>query len=289
MNTLVLGATGFIGGQVVDALRQRRSEPVTINRSPQIRDLQDTLPTSGLSRKEDSLEKKIRESFSEHEITGIINCANHFNRQPSMQDQWKMLAANFDFPMKVLLAQLAQQNTSGWTQLGSVWEVDPARRPENFAYVSSKRAFRHILDSTDLLRSSKTVFTCDIIGPGDPRQKLIPQLVLSALEGRVIEVRSLKSTINVAVASELAHFLANLDKDQMPFQKNVFFKSFGPVVLEDLVDLIRSLTGHRGEVIDRGLMPEFAFEPDLPVVGERHVDQLEPILARIIDIAAGQT
>jgi CDP-paratose synthetase len=201
MKIALTGATGFVGGHLIQKLKSLGHELVSIQRSDS------NALTRSLARiyVDDGCFETLTQFFKSEKFDGVIHLASHFVSEHAHADVEKLLKSNIQFP-SCLLDAAASAGTKWFLSTGTFWQhyKNQSYEPVNL-YAASKQAFEDIgrfYHSTERI-SFCTLKLSDTFGPGDTRNKL-PKLLTQVLkESRKLEMSPGEQTLSMLYITDV--------------------------------------------------------------------------------------
>lgn len=286
-NTLLIsGSSGYLGGVAARACKNQGFEVLatsgrggnTPNASINI-----DIHANGVT----SLAKQIEG----HRCRAVLHFATEFSRSTSGNSAESIVSANLQFAIK--LAEAAKMaGVPHFINISSTWEktrsvlrgVEVLLTP----YASSKRAFRAYLD--ERFGDSgyvKNLFLEETIGPTDHRDKVVPNLIRSALAAEPYVVREPNLGLNFALAESLASYLIE-DGNWITMAYESGYVSYPKVTVGMVAELIRSMGQldpilQISEAEEKGLPRVSLFELEMPIIRDFQAPPLPTVLRRMVD------
>lgn len=180
---LVTGATGFIGGHLVDALTRAGWEVHALARTT-------PPPQAAHAHWLDGSQERLLTILSDVRPDVTFHLASLFLASHTPEQVADLAGANIAFPMQLVEA-MVRTGCYRLVNTGTAWQFDAggAPLPVNL-YAATKQAFDAILayyQSAEAL-SVVSLRLFDTYGPGDPRRKLIRILLDAARTGEVLDM-----------------------------------------------------------------------------------------------------
>ena len=265
MTVILTGATGFIGKNFTS-----RARAAGISVAPLLRAETDSASLPGGLAHDGSVEQMAKILIAE-KATAIVHCAAAFSPTDDPAQTDALLAANIDFPVRLLQAARIA-SVRKWLNIGSLWEHNASgnRDPVNL-YASMKTAFEDILTYTSHAHgiSSITLKLSDTYGPDDTRPKLIPGLKSLIDTGETLQMTAATQTVSYCHVYDVcdAMLLAcqMLDSNQPGHQMYVV-EGDEPMVLRDMIaSVLSELEGRLS--VDFDAVPIHGRKPVVPWIG----------------------
>lgn len=235
---LISGASGYLGGIAAELCRELGFE-VILTKGRRGSTKEHTCDLDVLS----SDLPKLATQIQEKDCQAVLHFATDFSRSTSGAVVEGVIQANFLFSVK--LAEAARiAGVPHFINMSSTWELTRSTLGDFSTmltpYAASKRAFRTYLDERYGDEGFvKNVFVEETLGPTDYRDKVVPNLLRSAVAGRPFSVRNPNLGLNFALAESLASFL--LEKSTWPsLPYEVGFVSYREVTLAHIAEIIEA-------------------------------------------------
>lgn len=227
---LVTGATGFIGKHAIDILRDRNVNTIALfnNTKPELEDAKSSICWL---RCDITNQKQLANLISTNNPTKLIHLAWYVNPV----DYWTSIK-NYDFLMASMnLLRLFEQNGGKRVIFAGTAAEFHGTRTE---YTNCKRILRELMlaycKSTNIHGSWGSINY--VFGPGDYTSKLVPQIIKTAMDGKLLELKYPKQFTNYLYVRDVARkFVELLDSIE-----NIYtdIKSKNDIRLGDLVNYI---------------------------------------------------
>lgn len=183
LRALVTGATGFIGGHLVDALARAGWEVHALAR---------TTPPPEVAQAHwlDGSQQRLLTILSDVQPDVTFHLASLFLASHTSEQVSALAEANIAFPMQLVEA-MVRTGCRRLVNTGTAWQFDAAGLPQPVnLYAATKQAFDAILtyyqDAEALSVLSLRLF--DTYGRDDPRRKLISILLDAARTGEALDM-----------------------------------------------------------------------------------------------------
>lgn len=245
MTVLVLGASGFVGNQVSEALSKSGLNVLRGTRQSSNFPGAFSYPTR---LDHIAYVRSMTEALAENGISWIVHAANCFRTGVEVAHSASMLEANLFFPSAILQAAL-NVSAVGFVNIASGWQITPEKRVIAPNYVATKNAFRNLLfESSDRLHT-KTIFVNEIFGPGDKRPKLINLAIRATLDGNELRLEHPQSQLGLVYAGRLGEEIGAIIKHPELRPAEYVFENYSDLTAGEVVALIRDLlNGNRSQV-----------------------------------------
>ena len=246
---VVLGAGGFIGRHVVEALASRPNVRV----AAAARKVTSFSGRNVTASKLDVLDQQALATFlAEVEPDCVVNCAAH-GTQPSSRESGLALATNVMAPMEAYRSAV-KAGADRFVQIGTceeygrydrpIREVDDLR-PEG-VYAISKAAGTQLL--IEIARNEPTELQIlrpfATWGPGEAAHRLVPTLIASIAERRPVPLSDGLQIRDFALVTDVAKAIAELALAFQPTHATILNLGSGvPVSVRDFVMTVCTILG----------------------------------------------
>ena len=195
-NILLTGATGFIGSNILKAIKlnnkvfvlQRLNSKIIINKSNNIKILK--------FKDYNSLSNKLKKI----KVNTIIHCATHYKKKHSNKDIFKFVESNIMLG-NIILENIKILNAKQFINFSTTWEdIDNKENNPKNLYAAYKKSFNCIIqyykknfpniNFIDLM-------VVDTFGENDKRQKLINTLRKNYNQKKITKIISKKLYLNL--------------------------------------------------------------------------------------------
>jgi len=207
---VVTGATGFIGSEVIKELSRLGERTLAVG-GPRSTQLVRYHNVEWLAY--DSDLEELTRRVAQSSPTAVVHCANHYVLHHDMKDVAPMIDANIR--MGALLLGALGDGGTHFVNLSTFFQRQGAKGTQpNSLYAATKQAFTEIVRA---FGTHSNIRVCDVMlfdtyGPGDRRAKLIPNLLKSALAGKMVEIVTPDAEMNLCfiedVVAAVAHIVA---------------------------------------------------------------------------------
>lgn len=188
---LVLGANGFIGGNLIPALRE-------------------VYEVIDFNRQVDSIEEVVSSKFPDF----VINCSASKANAHAMNS----FEANIEFQMACLKILLKQTKESfKWVQVASYYELQiPFGRTDNYSLDKQIcRSILHRLEKDGFIKLT-TIFLPHIFGKGENSNRVIPSIIRNLQNGQIAEISQGKQFLPIlSVEDCCSAIIAAIQTDQL--------------------------------------------------------------------------
>jgi nucleoside-diphosphate-sugar epimerase len=257
-NVLVTGATGFIGGELVQGLLDKTDSNIVVLGRP-ISNVEKfkNQPRVTVVQSEWTL-GECQKLVRDFRPTATFHVATNFLSAHKPEDVPGLLDANVRFP-SLLLEALSELDESLFVNVGTAWQHWHADgyRPVCL-YAATKQSFQDILDFyvTTNKFAAVTLKLGDVYGPSDTRNKIMNHLIKSAYEGNPLSLSPGDQKLDYVHVSDVVRaFIMILAAPPKLGLHEVYSLSSGtPISLKDLAALIAKTSG-RSLNVDFGGRP----------------------------------
>ena len=252
---LLTGATGFIGGYLLEGLLQKGYKVVVIKRSTsntwRIKHLLDKI------RSYDADKTKIEKIFEENKIDCTIHLATHYKKVHSEDDVDKFIDTIIRFPA-LILQQMAKRNAGFFINTGTFTEYDVGPEPigENAKkrahnlYSAFKIAFSDILQYYSNEFGIKTM-DLKLFSPYGPKdnEKLFVYVVKSFVEGKQFETTKGEQKWNWTYVTDIVDaYIKSLEHIEIMKNPYEVFNIGADDVhsIREIISLLERISGKKG-------------------------------------------
>lgn len=240
MRCLLLGSTGYVGGQVKSELVSQGMQVFPLLRSAES-GLVDPNVFLTDPRGDFQLEELV--SFLRlHSIDSVVHAANLFDSSPDARVAEEMFYANLLVPGKALRAAV-EVGARVFVNLASGWQLNPHKTEQSPDYVSTKQAFRSLLTHHSAKISGVSIFVNEIIGTGDNRTKLVNQAIDCGLANKPLKIHSPNQILGFLDADDLAREVATLLRDPQSRPGEYIYQNFSNVAVKEMLAIIADCVG----------------------------------------------
>ena len=195
-NILLTGATGFIGSNILKAIKlnnkvfvlQRLNSKIIINKSKNIKILK--------FKDYNSLSNKLKKI----KVNTIIHCATHYKKKHSYKDIFKFAESNIMLG-NIILENIKILNAKQFINFSTTWEdIDNKENNPKNLYAAYKKSFNCIIQYYK--KSFPNINFIDLMivdtfGENDKRQKLINTLRKNYNQKKITKIISKKLYLNL--------------------------------------------------------------------------------------------
>ena len=195
-NILLTGATGFIGSNILKAIKlnnkvfvlQRLNSKIIINKSKNIKILK--------FKDYNSLSNKLKKI----KVNTIIHCATHYKKKHSYNDIFKFAESNIMLG-NIILENIKILNAKQFINFSTTWEdIDNKENNPKNLYAAYKKSFNCIMQYYK--KSFPNINFIDLMivdtfGENDKRQKLINTLRKNYNQKKITKIISKKLYLNL--------------------------------------------------------------------------------------------
>ena len=190
-DVLITGATGFIGGKLIQNLKN--SKILLISRK-KIK-IKNKLIKVLIYKNFSDLIFKLKKIKAKH----IIHCATHYKKNHEINDIQKIFEANILLG-NILLECSKKMNVRKFINLSTVWELNYNNLNDNLnLYTLSKKIFSKIIDFYSIKNKKLKIYTIyllDTFGEGDKRNKILNEIKKKLNNDKKIIIESENLTMN---------------------------------------------------------------------------------------------
>lgn len=249
MKIALTGATGFIGGALVKALKADGNDVFAIirkNTSPKSLD-ESSVPYYVF----DGSIEGLSQFFSGHKIEGVMHLASHFLAKHEIKDVPELISSNVLFSTQVLEATV-QGQVKWFINTGTAWQhyENKDYSPVNL-YAATKQAFQDIAQYYS--QTSPLVFSTiqlhDTFGPGDTRPKLFNLWQKVLASGERLSMSKGEQIIDISYIDNVVDAFLGLAKllssDQNGSHSDSVYVVSSPerMILKDLARVFEEVAG----------------------------------------------
>jgi nucleoside-diphosphate-sugar epimerase len=229
MNVLISGKRGFIGRAITRNMLEGGSNVYGVEN-----------PFSEKPPLQGELLQELKRGDIQSAVSGnnlhfeqIVHAANVYRRGGEDFNQSQMIDANVSLALD--LAKIALQQDSPFLSFSSVFQWQNISTP----YVESKREVDNILKGYQANGLHWRRFILgDTYGPGDTRDKLIPNLFEASIGNKRISLSHPKTTVRVTFIDDLMTLIFRATKDGA-----YIGTSQNEIALYELIELVERITG----------------------------------------------
>ena len=190
-DVLITGATGFIGGKLIQNLKN--SKILIISRK-KIK-IKNKLIKVLIYKNFSDLILKLKKIKTKH----IIHCATHYTKNHEINDIQKIFEANILLG-NILLECSKKMNVRKFINLSTVWELNYNNLNDNLnLYTLSKKIFSKIINFFSIKNKKLKIYTIyllDTFGEGDKRNKILNEIKKKLNNDKKIIIESENLTMN---------------------------------------------------------------------------------------------
>lgn len=239
MAVLVLGAGGFVGGQIAGFLRKDGLQTFTVSRNASLGPTGQNFQVGSDGEFETD---RLLDFVLEKKIEHFVHCANKYSPNPSFSVANQMLSVNYLLPARVLRVAI-EASAKSFINVASAWQVTDGRLEAAPDYVSSKESFRQYLEcNADRIRV-QSLFVNEVFGAADPRKKLINQAFRSAIDKEIFKVKSEGSQLGLVYLPRLASEISGLISANPERPPTYVYENYSLIPVGELMETIASLLG----------------------------------------------
>lgn len=202
---LISGSTGYVGANVAASFSREGIKVLALARlSSDLHRISTYSPDATIVVSDGSVDS-LRSILATHQPTCVVNIAAHFISEHVSSDIPALLKSNFEFPVSLLEASVAE-GVRSFISAGTYWEEWSNANPNPVnLYAALKSSFKEILKFYTDAYKLKTMHLRlpDIYGPNDPRMKLFYWLRQSAASSKPLEMTPGLQRLNLVHISDI--------------------------------------------------------------------------------------
>ena len=245
-NILLTGATGFIGSNILKAIKlnnkvfvlQRLNSKIIINKSNNIKILK--------FKDYNSLSNKLKKI----KVNTIIHCATHYKKKHSNKDIFKFVESNIMLG-NIILENIKILNAKQFINFSTTWEdIDNKENNPKNLYAAYKKSFNCIIqyykknfpniNFIDLM-------VVDTFGENDKRQKLINTLRKNYNQKKITKIISKKLYLNLINVEDIVSAVKIILKNKIQPGKYIL-KNTNYLNIFNLVEYINKSNSNKIKV-----------------------------------------
>lgn len=245
-NILLTGATGFIGSNILKAIKlnnkvfvlQRLNSKIIINKSKNIKILK--------FKDYNSLSNKLKKI----KVNTIIHCATHYKKKHSNKDIFKFVESNIMLG-NIILENIKILNAKQFINFSTTWEdIDNKENNPKNLYAAYKKSFNCIIqyykknfpniNFIDLM-------VVDTFGENDKRQKLINTLRKNYNQKKITKIISKKLYLNLINVEDIVSAVKIILKNKIQPGKYIL-KNTNYLNIFNLVEYINKSNSNKIKV-----------------------------------------
>ena len=245
-NILLTGATGFIGSNILKAIKlnnkvfvlQRLNSKIIINKSKNIKILK--------FKDYNSLSNKLKKI----KVNTIIHCATHYKKKHSNKDIFKFVESNIMLG-NIILENIKILNAKQFINFSTTWEdIDNKENNPKNLYAAYKKSFNCIIqyykknfpniNFIDLM-------VVDTFGENDKRKKLINTLRKNYNQKKITKIISKKLYLNLINVEDIVSAVKIILKNKIQPGKYIL-KNTNYLNIFNLVEYINKSNSNKIKV-----------------------------------------
>ena len=245
-NILLTGATGFIGSNILKAIKlnnkvfvlQRLNSKIIINKSKNIKILK--------FKDYNSLSNKLKKI----KVNTIIHCATHYKKKHSNKDIFKFVESNIMLG-NIILENIKILNAKQFINFSTTWEDNDNKEnnPKNL-YAAYKKSFKCIIQYYK--KSFPNInfinlMIVDTFGKNDKRQKLINTLRKNYNQNKITKIISKKLYLNLINVEDIVSAVKIILKNKIQPGKYIL-KNTNYLNIFNLVEYINKSNSNKIKV-----------------------------------------
>ena len=213
-NILLTGATGFIGSNILKAIKlnnkvfvlQRLNSKIIINKSKNIKILK--------FKDYNSLSNKLKKI----KVDTIIHCATHYKKKHSYKDVSKFIDSNIMLG-NIILENIKSLNAKQFINFSTTWEdIDNKENNPKNLYAAYKKSFNCIIQYYKKIFPNINfidLMIVDTFGENDKRQKLINTLRKNFNQNKITKIISKKLYLNLINVEDIVNAVIIILKNKI--------------------------------------------------------------------------
>lgn len=245
-NILLTGATGFIGSNILKAIKlnnkvfvlQRLNSKIIINKSNNIKILK--------FKDYNSLSNKLKKI----KVNTIIHCATHYKKKHSNKDIFKFVESNIMLG-NIILENIKILNAKQFINFSTTWEdIDNKENNPKNLYAAYKKSFNCIIQYYK--KSFPNINFIDLMivdtfGENDKRQKLINTLRKNYNQKKITKIISKKLYLNLINVEDIVSAVKIILKNKIQPGKYIL-KNTNYLNIFNLVEYINKSNSNKIKV-----------------------------------------
>ena len=245
-NILLTGATGFIGSNILKAIKlnnkvfvlQRLNSKIIINKSKNIKILK--------FKDYNSLSNKLKKI----KVNTIIHCATHYKKKHSNKDIFKFVESNIMLG-NIILENIKILNAKQFINFSTTWEdIDNKENNPKNLYAAYKKSFNCIIQYYK--KSFPNINFIDLMivdtfGKNDKRQKLINTLRKNYNQKKITKIISKKLYLNLINVEDIVSAVKIILKNKIQPGKYIL-KNTNYLNIFNLVEYINKSNSNKIKV-----------------------------------------
>lgn len=245
-NILLTGATGFIGSNILKAIKlnnkvfvlQRLNSKIIINKSKNIKILK--------FKDYNSLSNKLKKI----KVNTIIHCATHYKKKHSNKDIFKFVESNIMLG-NIILENIKILNAKQFINFSTTWEdIDNKENNPKNLYAAYKKSFNCIIQYYK--KSFPNInfidlMVVDTFGENDKRQKLINTLRKNYNQKKITKIISKKLYLNLINVEDIVSAVKIILKNKIQPGKYIL-KNTNYLNIFNLVEYINKSNSNKIKV-----------------------------------------
>ncbi len=245
-NILLTGATGFIGSNILKAIKlnnkvfvlQRLNSKIIINKSKNIKILK--------FKDYNSLSNKLKKI----KVNTIIHCATHYKKKHSNKDIFKFVESNIMLG-NIILENIKILNAKQFINFSTTWEdIDNKENNPKNLYAAYKKSFNCIIQHYK--KSFPNINFIDLMivdtfGENDKRQKLINTLRKNYNQKKITKIISKKLYLNLINVEDIVSAVKIILKNKIQPGKYIL-KNTNYLNIFNLVEYINKSNSNKIKV-----------------------------------------
>ena len=245
MRLIIIGSTGFIGGEFKRRAEEEGLPVVTVQRST-------VSAPGGQTAPHDATARGLADVLGRCDDAVVVNCAGFNSPADAAGEAEAVVDGNFRFPYQVLEAARANGGKR-FVNLGSFWQFDASgeARPVN-AYAAMKGAFQSVLDYAADAHAMRcvTLILSDTYSERDTRMKFLNAIKAAARDGVPLDMTDGYQCVSLLHLDDLLDALlqavgyvgpsdASASDGPEGFHRVFFATGAEPVSVRRIVDILR--------------------------------------------------
>tara|TARA_B100001113_G_C21063167_1_gene602152 strand:- start:501 stop:1355 length:855 start_codon:yes stop_codon:yes gene_type:complete len=245
-NILLTGATGFIGSNILQAIKlnnkvfvlQRLKSKFVINESKNVKILK--------FKDYNSLSNKLKKI----KVNTIIHCATHYKKTHSYKDIFKFIESNIMLG-NIILENIKILNAKQFINFSTTWEdIDNKENNPKNLYAAYKKSFNCIIQYYK--KSFPNINFIDLMivdtfGENDKRQKLINTLRKNYNQKKITKIISKKLYLNLINVEDIVSAVKIILKNKIQPGKYIL-KNTNYINISNLIENINKSNSNKIKV-----------------------------------------
>jgi nucleoside-diphosphate-sugar epimerase len=235
MKCFISGLSGYIGTSLAQTLSQDRWEVIGLVRQENLRVPLDKkvklqrIPASDIA---------LQDLFLQEKPDVVFHLAGDYSAEKNDVEWQKSLEANFSLGYRLASANHALPDCR-FINVSSYWEFAADENRGNSRYAALKSAFRHFLFALPphLEIPFMSVVLYDVYGPNDWRPKLIPALLQSIGQEKVMPMTDGQQELDMIFIKDVCSGLKSAATTGFLSRSTCALSSGGSMKLRDIVSL----------------------------------------------------